>query len=146
MAALQNMTQALKTLSDALRFAKHTIAYRNGLNTSELEVLVSLYNSPEPLSIKNLSSDLMLCSQAITKIAKNLNALGLLESRKSTIDRRITWIELTAKGAAIAKEERDFRESLIKKSLPSGTKTEPMNEILRTLSDNAMAASIAIEG
>lgn len=129
-----------------MRLAKHNIARRSGLNTSELEVLVSLYHASDPLSIKHLSNDLMLCSQAITKICKNLQALGLIESRKSSIDRRITWVELSARGAVIAKEEKEYREGFLKQVLPSGTKHDALEDTFNTLSDTAMAMALEIEG
>jgi len=70
------LATSLKAFNDSLRLAKYNIAKQNGLNTSEFEVLVSLNNSLEPLSIKQLSAELLLCSQAISR----LPAVGVDES------------------------------------------------------------------
>src|SRR4051812_48874575 len=110
MGTIQNLATTIKHFNDAIRLAKYNMAKQYGLNTSEFEVLISLYHVGEPLSIKQLSSELLLCSQAITKICKNLQKLDMVECKKSSLDRRLTKAELTATGNKVARTEKEYRE------------------------------------
>jgi DNA-binding MarR family transcriptional regulator len=145
MSTQNHLATLLRNLHDSIRLAKYNMAKQYGLNTSEFEVLVSLYQSSEPLSIKQLSNELLLCSQAITKICKNLQSLGLVDSSKSSIDRRITRVELTAAGNRIASVEDDYRRKLISNGL-SGSKSPELQQLENHLEQvNAVALSLAQE-
>jgi MarR family 2-MHQ and catechol resistance regulon transcriptional repressor len=107
------ITNALYSINRDFRIVKYNMAREAGLNTSEYEFLISLLHSEKTLSIKELSNELLLCSQAITKISKHLEKLGLIESEKSTKDRRITYINLSKEGKDLANREARYRNKLI---------------------------------
>lgn len=109
-----------KIITDVKR-VRHRIARDTGLNLSEFELLCILFNSREPLSIKEASSELLLCSQAVTKIAKSLNAKGLLVYEKSDADRRVTQLKLTREGRQIAEREAAARQRFVDEALQNIT-------------------------
>lgn len=113
MALRTSIAQSIANIQRDFRVVKHRLAREAGLNTSEYELLLTLHALESSLSIKELSNHLLLCSQAITKIAKNLETKDLVTSAKSTHDRRVTYIQLTDKGLSLAEREQSFRESAI---------------------------------
>jgi MarR family transcriptional regulator, 2-MHQ and catechol-resistance regulon repressor len=113
MEALEILNRSLTDVHHLVRKIRYELANENGLNSSEFELLALLHSNSKPKSIKDVSCNMLLCSQAITKIAKSLMAKGLLTTQKSPADKRVTYLLLTSRGEMIADREQMLREFLL---------------------------------
>ncbi|MBX3102898.1 MAG: winged helix DNA-binding protein [Bacteroidetes bacterium] len=105
MKELETLSKACFDINYKIRQIKYVISRDAGLSTSEYEVLSYLRQVNDRRAIKDVSQYLLLCSQAVTKIAKRLLQLEYISMEKSAADRRVTFLTLTSKGQALAEEE-----------------------------------------
>lgn len=109
----RHISRSIVAITNALKVIRHTVAEQTKLNTSEFELLQHIYYATEPQSVKALSNKMLLCSQAITKIARTLDTEGCLVHKKSTGDRRVTFLYLTDRGKALVEQEERLRDFVI---------------------------------
>lgn len=74
---------------------------QHGLTPSEFGVLGALARAGRPLRASEVVSTTMLSGASITKIADSLAERGLLARQKSTRDKRVVLLELTAAGQSV---------------------------------------------
>lgn len=108
------LNRSFTDIYQLIRKIRFELAAENNLNCSEFELLAYLYTNSNPRSIKEVSRNLLLCSQAITKIAKSLIREGLVNTEKNDDDKRVTYLMLTDKGKLLASREHQLREHLIR--------------------------------
>lgn len=106
-------THALMTLAHHLRHLRHRMARQAGLNYTEYELLANLHHQQRPMSVKEMSQSLFLCSQAVTKITKSLIKRGFVLTHKSETDKRITYITPTAAATTLTEEEASIQQMWI---------------------------------
>lgn len=109
----------LQAIHQHMRWIRHQFANRTGLNYTEFELLAVLNEQGRPMSVKEVSRELFLCSQAVTKISKFLLSANLIVVEKSKEDKRVTFLQLTEPGRSLAESERQTRTSVLSKSLTS---------------------------
>jgi|NOAtaT_6_FD_contig_21_4946238_length_581_multi_4_in_0_out_0_1 DNA-binding MarR family transcriptional regulator len=112
MKELKTLSKACFDINYKIRQIKHVISRDAGLSTSEYEVISYLHQVDERRAIKDVSQYLLLCSQAVTKIAKRLLQLEYIAMEKSTEDRRVTYLTLTSKGQSLAEDEASQKEAI----------------------------------
>ncbi len=114
-------TSAIDTLLQKIfthaLMVRNELATKANLNVTEIEFLATVFLAGKQLSVKEVSSQLHLCSQAVTKISKNLRSLGLIATHKSLVDKRSTLISLTESGQKLAQLEKNKREVLLLRCL-----------------------------
>ncbi|MDX2062833.1 MAG: MarR family transcriptional regulator [Bacteroidia bacterium] len=111
------ITRSCHGLSKAEQHVRYRLARAKGLNTSEFELLTTLFHYNRPMNVKELAEELMLCSQAVTKITKRLQGLDMISLAKSEQDRRATMVDLREKGREIAEWETQIRQRLFAHAL-----------------------------
>lgn len=119
MESVQNIMRSVIAVNRFIRYAKIELAKFLGLNPTEYELLYTLFAHQKSMSVKELSKEMFLCSQAITKITKNLVRLGYLEAQKSFSDKRVTSINLTKLGTTAMQRGEAVREQMIQTAIQS---------------------------
>lgn len=127
-----NITNSISKLNKAEQQVRFRLAKAAGLNTSEFEVLTTLFLHGRAMNVKELAAELMLCSQAITKITKRLRTLEMISLGKSELDRRATMVDLLAKGRRLAKWDSEVRQRLFEEALRGEDYTE-LSEFAATI-------------
>lgn len=121
---------------------KLAMAKEYGLNNSEFEFIITVYYAEGALTVKDLSERLMLCSQAVTKIAKNLQQMGYIQTRKMQHDRRMTWIQLTERGSAVGQRDEASNEDQLRRALAAAPNLE-LEELEGFLKELMVASKVA---
>jgi len=75
----------------------HELSLRN------LAILAAVHGQPE-CSVRDVHQKLGISKPSITRNAQMLAELGLLEIKKSNMDRRLVYISLTKKGKGFCKK------------------------------------------
>lgn len=88
--ASRGMVAAYRPLLDAL-----------GLTYPQYLVMLALWDSPHPPTVKALGAQLHLDSGTLSPLLKRLEAAGHLERRRSSGDERELEVTLTARGEAL---------------------------------------------
>jgi len=78
------------------------------LTTRQMAVLLSVYCSPPPHTVRGLARKLDVSKPVITRAIDTLAAHGLLRRRRDAEDRRSVLIERTVKGAVFLSDFRDL--------------------------------------
>lgn len=91
-----------------------SIGKDKGLTQSEMDVLVFLYTNPTRNTSKDIAQYRSISKSLICKSVSTLSNKELIVSSQDSIDARAVRLELTKKGAIIAKEVADCCDSLCK--------------------------------
>jgi DNA-binding MarR family transcriptional regulator len=139
MEKITQLDQSLQTLHRYARQIRHDFANRTGLNYTEFELLAVLNEYDRPMSVKEVSKELFLCSQAVTKISKFLLSVNLIVVEKSKEDKRVTFLSLTDSGRSIAAREQNARESVLQKCLVAipSQHIDNMNQVMMIVRQSA---------
>lgn len=78
-------------------------ANRFGLNMTEFAVLELLYNRGRQ-PIQKIGERILIASSSTTYVLDKLCAKGLAERQPDLLDRRVTYVEITAKGKELMDE------------------------------------------
>ena len=96
------MREALTLWRDIVVRGLHNNAY--DLSTRQTGILLTVYLSPPPHSIKNLSDHLMISKPAVCRAIDTLAKLGLVKRKRDEHDSRIVHIQRTVKGSVYLSE------------------------------------------
>ena len=110
-------SDALFHLFQHFKQIRYAVSEEEGLNSSELELLLILAHAKDNCSIKFISEQMHLCSQAITKISRALEKRELVYFEKSTQDRRVTFVKLSDSGQVVVQRERLAREKALQHAI-----------------------------
>jgi DNA-binding MarR family transcriptional regulator len=111
------IARSCSRLSKAEQQVRFRLSRSKGLNTSEFELITTIFHHGRPMNVKELAEELMLCSQAVTKITKRLQSLSMISLAKSEQDRRSTMVDLLEKGREIAEWDAQVRQGLFEHAL-----------------------------
>lgn len=138
MESVQNIVRSIAAINRFIRYAKIELAKFLGLNPTEYELLYTLFVHQRSMSVKELSAEMFLSSQAITKITKNLILLNYLESNKSSTDKRVTFITLSKLGFISMQKGEIVRDQMIKTVIQSieNQDIEKTEFVLQKIKDN----------
>jgi DNA-binding MarR family transcriptional regulator len=112
-----DIARSCNRISKVEQQIRYRLARAAGLNNSEFELLTTLHHYGRPMNVKELAEELLLCSQAITKITKRLQSLNMISLGKSEQDRRATMVDLMPKGSEIAVWDAEIRQRLFEHAL-----------------------------
>ena len=79
------------------------------LSFSQMKALHLLFNSPEPVSVKELGEGLGLSLAAMSRAAEGLVQRDLVDRHEDTQDRRIKRLSLTDAGRDLVQKLREVR-------------------------------------
>ena len=83
----------------------------------------------------------MLESNTLTPLLKRLEALGLLERRRDSVDERQVRVKLTAKGQALRKKAREIPSCIAEATGLSDTKLAKLGVDIVALRENLLRAA-----
>lgn len=88
------------------------------LSTRQTGIILTVYLSPPPHSIKHLSETLLISKPAVCRAVDRLSRLGLVRRKRDERDGRIVYIQRTVKGSVYLSEFAEIINS-VSKQLPS---------------------------
>lgn len=102
------MSQPLSTL-DALNFWQRVVTrgLQNNaydLSARQMGILLSVYLTPPPHTVKNLSMTLAISKPAVCRAIDALSLEGLIKRKKDEDDKRNVFIQRTVKGSVYLSE------------------------------------------
>jgi DNA-binding MarR family transcriptional regulator len=104
-------------------------------------LVLSALGEEEGMTIGAIADRLALDSSTITPPVKRLEAAGLVDRRRSTVDERQVHVWLTDKGRALLVESKCLGETLMQRSGMDMEKFNELNQQVRALRDALADAS-----
>ncbi len=83
----------------------------------QFDVLSELEHASEPLTMSELSRELMVSNGNITGVIDRLVTMGLVQRERPEHDRRIQFIQLTEKGSSEFRRMAELHESWVRQLL-----------------------------
>lgn len=77
------------------------------LSARQMAVLLSVYLTPAPHTVRGLARELGVSKPAITRAVDKLSRLGLVRRREDPLDRRSVLIQRTVKGSVFLSDFAD---------------------------------------
>jgi DNA-binding MarR family transcriptional regulator len=74
------------------------------LSARQIAILLTVYQTPPPHTVRGLSADLKVSKPAITRALDALGKLGFVRRRKDDADRRSVLVQRTVKGSVFLSE------------------------------------------
>jgi DNA-binding MarR family transcriptional regulator len=99
-----------------------------GVTLPRFDVMATLYDAPEGLSMGEVSRRLMVSSGNVTGIVERLDREGLIRRRTNPDDRRSKLVRLTASGRTAFEEMAEVHEGWIV-SMLSGLREEEVEQL-----------------
>jgi DNA-binding MarR family transcriptional regulator len=96
------MREALNLWRDIVVRGLQNNAY--DLSTRQTGILLTIYLSPPPHTVKSLSAHLLISKPAICRALDALSRLGLLKRKRDEEDSRIVHVQRTVKGSVYLSE------------------------------------------
>jgi DNA-binding MarR family transcriptional regulator len=110
------MREALTLWRDIVVRGLQNNAY--DLSTRQTGILLTVYLSPPPHSIKLLSDTLLISKPAVCRAVDTLAALGLVRRKRDEADSRIVHIQRTVKGSVYLSEFAEIINAVSRQELP----------------------------
>jgi DNA-binding MarR family transcriptional regulator len=102
------------------RVAEQDLMEHDTISMPTFEVLLRLSRTPgHRLQMTDLAGGVSFSSGGFTKFADRLEDAGLVKRHPCLKDRRVTWVELTAHGTAIAERASAQHANLLRQRLLS---------------------------
>jgi DNA-binding MarR family transcriptional regulator len=108
-----------------------------GLTHPQYLVMVTLWETPAPVSIRQLSRLLKLEAPTLSPLLKRLEAAGLVERHRDPTDERSLQINLTDRGRNLRNQAREVPAAIIERLGMSVEKLEILQEVLTDVIDHA---------
>lgn len=89
------------------------------LSTRQLGILLSVYLTPPPHTVKNLAERLHISKPAVCRAVDMLSMNGFIRRKKDENDNRVVLIQRTLKGSVYLSELSDIILSVSKSAMPS---------------------------
>lgn len=103
-----NTTNALKLWHQVIARSLRELPY--DLSQRQIGVLLTVYMSPPPHSIRSLSEALNVSKPAICRAVDTLSAIDLIRRKKDEEDRRNVFLQRTINGSVFL---RDFADIIV---------------------------------
>jgi len=114
-----------------------------GLTHPQYLMMVTLWEHPDPLCIKELSSLLKVDAPTLSPLLKRLEGAGLIRRERNPADERSVLITLTARGQELRHRAGTVPASIIHRLGMSIEELELLQRALRNLISHANARSRA---
>ena len=108
-------SQALTIWCEALSEAVRSDA--PDLSARQMALLLNVYLTPPPHTVRGLSSSLLVSKPAITRALDRLGRLGYVRRKRDPEDRRNVLVQRTVKGSVFLSE---FSDLVVKAAKSSG--------------------------
>ena len=108
-----------------------------GLTHPQYLVMLSLWQSPEPVSIRHLSTVLKLEAPTLSPLLKRLEVAGLVERHRDPADERSLRITLTDRGRELRTSARNVPSAIIERLGMSIEELENLQSVLTDVIDHA---------
>lgn len=115
MSETKNTQEALKSWQRVITRSLRELPY--DLSQRQLGVLLTVYMSPPPHTIRSLSEQLSVSKPAICRAVDTLSALDLVKRKKDEQDRRNVFLQRTINGSVFL---RDFADLIVSESHTAG--------------------------
>lgn len=112
MAVTINTTDALKLWQRVTTRTLRELPY--DLSQRQMGVLLSVYLTPPPHTIRSLAGQLMVSKPAICRAVDALSLLDLVRRKKDEADRRNVFLQRTVNGSVFL---RDFADLVVQESI-----------------------------
>lgn len=106
-----NTTDALKLWHRVTVRTLRELPY--DLSQRQMGVLLSVYLTPPPHTIRSLAAQLIVSKPAICRAVDALSALDLVRRKKDELDRRNVFLQRTVNGSVFL---RDFADLVVQES------------------------------
>ncbi len=100
--------QAMGMWRDALR--ESVRADGPDLSARQMAILLIVYSSPPPHTVRGLAAALKISKPAVTRALDTLSGLGLLKRKRDEDDRRSVLVQRTVNGSVFLS---DFGDSIV---------------------------------
>lgn len=110
------MLEALSLWRDIVVRGLQNNAY--DLSTRQTGILLTVYLSPPPHSIKQLSDTLLISKPAVCRAVDTLARLGLVRRKRDENDSRIVHIQRTVKGSVYLSEFAEIINAVSRQKIP----------------------------
>lgn len=106
------------TVSDMLGLWRRVLikSVRSGepdLSSRQMAILLSVYLTPPPHTVRGLAAQLGVAKPVITRALDTLGVMGYLKRKRDKQDRRNVFIQRTVKGAVFLS---DYKEMIVEAS------------------------------
>ena len=108
-----------------------------GLTHPQYLVMVSLWQSPQPASVRQLSSLLKLEAPTLSPLLKRLEAAGLVERHRDPTDERTLQITVTDRGWELRASARKVPAAIIERLGMSVVELETLQRSLTDVIEHA---------
>lgn len=119
----------------------HELLKKEGIEDlvpSHGDILMALYDSSEPLSVKEISERIKRTSATVVVLVEKLEKAGWVERNKSDKDQRVTYVSLTKRAIGIHDIFRNVSEKLNSALYDGFSDVEKvlLGELLRRVNSN----------
>ena len=123
-----------RTKSNMIKFIENRLKSNdlNDLIPTHGNILTALYESEDPLTMKEIAQKIGKDKSTVTVLVNKLITLGYIKKDKCSIDKRVTYISLTKKAFDI-KDKFDFISSQVKETAYANFTEDEKKEFLRLL-------------
>ena len=121
MSDANDTTNALKLWKQVISRSLRELPY--DLSQRQIGVLLTVYMSPPPHSIRSLAEALNVSKPAICRAVDTLSAIDLVRRKKDDEDRRNVYLQRTINGSVFL---RDFADIIVQETVSSARSAEKM--------------------
>ncbi len=109
---ISNIIDNLRRVFQILNEQSKKVEKETGLTGPQLWAIKTI-NERSPINVSDLASNLYLHPTTVIGIIDRLEKQNLVKRRRSKDDRRVVWIELTAKGNNLVKAAPEVAQGLL---------------------------------
>lgn len=142
----QQVCFALAVTNRAVLAVYRPILEPLGLTHPQYLVMLALWDhdrgdsAAEDLSVKEIASALQLESATLSPMLKRLEAMGLVQRHRSTVDERATAITLTEAGRALRRRALTVPAAVVERLGVDLSELENLRDVLHRINAAALAA------
>ncbi len=136
---ISNIIDNLRRVFQILNEQSKKVERETGLTSPQLWTIKTI-NESSPINVSDLADNLYLHPTTVIGIIDRLEKQNLVKRRRSKDDRRVVWIELTAKGNDLVKSAPEVAQGL----LVSGLEDISANNLIEI--DRSMKCLVKIFG
>ncbi len=112
-----------------------------GLTHPQYLVMVTLWDTPGPVSIKKLSTLLQLEAPTLSPLLKRLQSAGLVERHRDPVDERSLQITLTDRGSSLRAQAAAVPSAIIERLGMSVQELETLQDVLMNVIEHSKPPS-----
>lgn len=123
----------LEVTAELIRRLDRELRARAGMDIQTYDVLLHLSEAPGGQRMTDLATVVVLSKSGLTALVDRLQGEGLIQRHPDPDDRRVTRVDVTAKGAARFREASRHHREVVHESFFSAVTVEEANAIAAVL-------------